>query len=250
MGYGPTNDPASMSTDAVNEILEGLASAVGEFTAAPGGDIAVAEVPDADADYDRSDPRRPRWPDPQRALRQALSQLVSEARRRREELTREFAAWWADLASVAVYDTAAGIPVQVVRAAVGDPSLHLSDEDLHFLPGTSFRGEQLVIADEVAPDRRRDQLWGADWTDHRVPPLPPAAELSERLAACGTPEDRIAEVRRARKAIAEALDASQRLRQDPDNEALLERAEQLTGLLIDYARLLTDTLREMWSATP
>jgi hypothetical protein len=252
MAVAQPDDPTSMSTGAVADLFKGLAGAVGEFRAVLDADREVADVPDAtydDVDTDDSlewrDPRAPRWPDLQRALRLARSRLASEGRRRRAEVAREFAAWWADVASVAVCDTADRIPVQVTRAAVGDPSLYMSDEDLRYLPGRSFRSDEPVFVDELAPGPRRDQLWGPDWTYHRVPPLPPAAELASRLTACGVPATAVSEACRGREAIADALEAGQQLGEEPGNEPL-ELNERLTGLLVDYARGLTEVLRTIW----
>jgi hypothetical protein len=119
------DDPTGTSTGYVKDVLDDLAAAVGALVAAPNVDLEVGEVPEAGDGSLESwpGPRALSRPDSQRALRLARSRLASDIRRHRAELVREFAAWWADLASVALDSAADGFPVPVVRAAAGDPSV-------------------------------------------------------------------------------------------------------------------------------
>ncbi|OKI58004.1 hypothetical protein [Micromonospora sp. CB01531] len=76
--------------------------------------------------------------------------------------SREIVAWWADLATYAALSTAAGQPINPVRAAGADPSAHLTDEELRHLPGPSddvralARLAALFAGPSVSPDATAD----------------------------------------------------------------------------------------------
>lgn len=234
------HDPASMSTDAVSEVLDEVAAALAELTA---GGSAGHEVVDDDSVVTPAGRPDPSWPRPHLALRGARLRL----RGCRLELAREFAAWWADLASVVLADTVEGLPVQSVRAAAGAPFVDLSENDLPYLPGRSFRHDEPVLVDQLTADRRRDQLWGPVWTDHRLPALPSAADLAEWLTAYGVSGEQVAAARDRRKLIADAGAGSPPRCSDAGDEEVMDRYEDLTGFLAGYASELTAIVTERWS---
>jgi hypothetical protein len=251
----PTDDPMYMSAEDLDSLLEGQAGVVAVSIAACREDPQVVHISDVDHLSTGSDPRAPHWPDPQRALRHAQRRLASQARHARARVARELAAWWADVASVAVVAEVTGVAVHAVRTTVAEPDIVMSDDELGRLEAMAIAGElrdglPLTFNDPTVEGRRR-VLWGDDWTDHQVPWLPAAAELSGRLAGHGAPAELASGIGQARQVIAEALAASRRVRGgEADNEALMDRAERLTDLLAGYAQLLTDSLPIIRSAAP
>jgi len=73
-------------------------------------------------------------PDPQRAIATLRDTLAVRAAREYREAAREFAAWWADLAALAVLAAVTGRTVHPARAAAADPTTLFQKEDLQHLP--------------------------------------------------------------------------------------------------------------------
>lgn len=158
--------PPAMTAAAVDAVLADLATVADRLIA----DSATAqrELDDRDDDnegwlaQDGPPAGYPSYPNPSRALSSVrLAHAVDSARLLRQS-ARQIVAWWADLATYAALSTAAGQPINPVRAAGADPSAHLTDEELHYLPGPSddvralARLAALFAGPPVSPDATAD----------------------------------------------------------------------------------------------
>ncbi|WP_329110166.1 hypothetical protein OG792_14800 [Micromonospora sp. NBC_01699] len=132
---------AEMTAEAIDAVLADLAEV---------SDLLVAECAAAHRELDERNDEDERWltrgahaagqrscPHPKRALTSLrLTHAIHHARHLRRS-SRELVAWWADLATYVALSTAAGEPINPVRAAGADPSAYLEDEELRHLPGPS-----------------------------------------------------------------------------------------------------------------
>lgn len=127
-----------MSLIAFEEVLADLAVATEEV-------MARAEA--ADAEMERMSEASERLigqrvaqgvsscqPDPRSAIVDMRSTLAVNVAREYREAAREFAAWWADVATLAVVAAVTGQRVHPARAAAADPTRWFDDEDLQHLP--------------------------------------------------------------------------------------------------------------------
>jgi hypothetical protein len=88
----------------------------------------------------------PRWtPDPQGALINLRSMLAIDAARGHRDAAREFAAWWADVATIALVAIATDQVVSPLRVAIADPTIWLWDEELQCLPPVPDSTRQLIL---------------------------------------------------------------------------------------------------------
>lgn len=133
-----SSDTGGMSLVALEEVLEDLTVVTEEV-------IVQAEA--ADAEMNRlSDARESLieqrmalgvpscQPDPQSAIVDMRSTLAVNVAREYQEAAREFVAWWADVATLAVTAAVTGQHVHPARAAAADPTRWFDDEDLQHLP--------------------------------------------------------------------------------------------------------------------
>lgn len=237
-------DPTDMSPQAIDTTLARLGAVVDVCITQ--WRTAYREVPEvSDADNPALAPgRRPRWPDPEQSLMHAQFLQATNRSNGAAEMAREFAAWWADAATVAMLGTVNRMPVDTVRINAGDPSRTILGEDLERL--TELLAGEGVF--QFMPDGRagprRHQVWGEVWTDHRVPRLPSSEELIEVLTERGVRVDRVADVAQGMESVENALaDRKEALTGTAENEeALFAHADQLTDLLAEYARRVTGVL--------
>ncbi|MGH3679741.1 MAG: hypothetical protein ACRDT2_05705 [Natronosporangium sp.] len=242
----PTADVVELGPEDLDVTLAELAAVVEESIA----DVRSAELektqlaeargPGAGSLLGRPNPR---WVLLDRRLRLAYQVLDG-----RERMARDLAAWWADLATVAVAATISETPLHPVRAAAGDPATSLDEEDMRHLPAVSESDRDLVrlvaivgaepedgrkpslasrtgvylypsengevgVYEDPTPMGRRSRLWGDNWTDHQVPALPEPGDLAEHLARHGVPASLVEEVRQAAETVYRGLDASRRHQQ-------------------------------------
>lgn len=133
--------PPEMTAEAVEAVLADLAVVA---------DRLIAESAAAQRELDERDDENERWltqgerpagyrsyPRPRRALSSVRRAHAIENARLLRQSSREAVAWWADMATYAALSTAAGQPINPVRAAGADPSAHLTDAELRHLPGPS-----------------------------------------------------------------------------------------------------------------
>jgi hypothetical protein len=251
----PPNDTRYMSAQDVDNLLDGQAGVVTVFLEASRDDPKLIHISVADKLAAASDQRAIHWPDAQRALRHAQRRLSSQAQNARARVGRELVGWWADVATVAVVAAITGSAIHPIRVIAAEPDIVTSDVELDFLRDLSLSGalrDGLPLTfDDPTPEGRRRVLWGDDWIDDQVPWLPSAEELFNLLDVHGVSAELASGIRQARQEIAEALTASRRVREgESDNEALMDRAGQLTALLVGYAQLLTDSLPIIRSSRP
>ncbi|RNH92880.1 hypothetical protein EEZ25_33570 [Micromonospora aurantiaca] len=155
-----------MTATTVDAVLADLATVAGRL---------IADSTAAQRELDERDDESERWlaqdgslaghrsyPNPSRALSSVRRAYAIENARLLRQSSREIVAWWADLATYAALSTAAGQPINPVRAAGADPSAHLTDEELHHLPGPSAdvralaRLAALFAGPPVNPDATAD----------------------------------------------------------------------------------------------
>ena len=123
---------------------------------------------------------------------------------------------------------------------------------------------EFLVREDGSPQARRCRLWGNDWVDDQVPLLPGPDELADLLRGRGVPADTVTAVHDATAAVANALNAGRRARELAERdspeapltaaeaaecEALLDRADSITGLLARYAQTLTNSLPAVRTAT-
>lgn len=248
MDSGPESDrdrdPTNMSPEEIDSILRRLGAVVDLcVTQWRAAGQAVPEVRDAHNPA-LAPGRDLRWPDPEQALIHAQWVQAAKTSRSTGDMAREFAAWWADAATVAMLGAVKRMPVDAVRVNAGDPSRTITGDDLDRL--TELLAQEgiypLHLAETATP--RRDQLWGEVWTDHMLPRLPAWDELLDVLNEAGVRVDRMAELARGLESIANALAAGKEAGtgKAANEEPLSDHAAQLTDLLVDYARRVTDLL--------
>lgn len=73
-------------------------------------------------------------PDPRSAIADLHSTLAVRVARDYREAAREFVAWWADVATLAVIAAVTGQSVHPTRAAAADPTTWFDEDDLQHLP--------------------------------------------------------------------------------------------------------------------
>ncbi|MFI7211591.1 hypothetical protein ACIBP4_12175 [Micromonospora maritima] len=130
-----------MTPEAVDTVLADLAATA---------DRLITESAMAQRELDECNDDNERWftqvglpaghlgyPNPSRALSSVRLAHATDRARLLRQSARRIVAWWADLATYAVLSTVAGQPIDPVRAAGADLSAHLTDEELHHLPGPS-----------------------------------------------------------------------------------------------------------------
>jgi hypothetical protein len=144
-----------MSRDAIEELLAELAAVAEEVIAqADAADARMNELSDAsEALLDqRVADGVPRWrPDPQHAIVSLRDTLATNAAREHRNAAREFVAWWADVATLAVLAAVTGQRVPPTRVAAADPTIWFAEEDLHHLPDVPERTRELArLAAEMA----------------------------------------------------------------------------------------------------
>lgn len=235
----PEPDLTDMSPEEIDSTLRRLAAVVDLcLTQWRAADRAVPEV--SDAENPALEPGRdPRWPDPEHALMHAQWVQAADRSRGMGEMAREFAAWWADAATVAMLGTVNRMPVDAVRINAGDPSRTIMGEDLDRLMELLAGEGVLALQLDEAASPRRHQLWGEVWTEHKVPRLPSWEELLDVLNDAGVRVDRMADVAQGLESVQNALEAS---KQAADEEERADHAAQLTDLLVEYARRVTAVL--------
>jgi hypothetical protein len=249
---GAEPDLTDMDPAAIDGILARLGAVVELcVTQWRAADRAVPEV--GDADNPALDPGRdPRWPDPELSLMHAQWSQASNRSSGLAEMAREFAAWWADTATVAMLAAVNRAPVHAVRMNAGDPSRTILGDDLdHLTDLLAGEGVYLFVPDGFA-EPRRHQLWGEVWTEHRVPRLPSSEDLIDILTEAGLRVDRVAHVAQGAESVENALAAhKEALTGKAENEAaLLAHAAQLTELLAEYARRVATVLPHLRSGDP
>jgi hypothetical protein len=127
-----------MDSHAIEELLVELAVVAEEVIAA--ADAAEARADELDAASEallelRNADGVPHWrPDPQHAIVSLRSTLAVDAAREHREAAREFAAWWADVATLAVLAAVTGQLVHPARLAAADPTIGFDEEYLQHLP--------------------------------------------------------------------------------------------------------------------
>ncbi len=119
------------------------------------------------------------------------------------------------------------------------------------------RDGEIVVADDGTPDGRRRRLWGRHWIVCQAPLLPEPAALRDLLLVRGVAPAVVARAHRAAREVADLVAGVLRADQLEDAErrlpvavideidALRARAFGLTGVLAEYARVLTDCLPEV-----
>ncbi|GAA1937406.1 hypothetical protein [Amycolatopsis minnesotensis] len=127
-----------MNRDAIEEVLAELAAVTEEVLAqADAADARMNELSDAREallEQRAADGVSLCKPAPHYALAGLRDTLAMHAAREQREAAREFAAWWADVATLAVLAEVSGQPVSPTRLAAADPTLWMSEEDMHDLP--------------------------------------------------------------------------------------------------------------------
>lgn len=132
------SEAAGMSAAEIDQVLSELGQVVDDVMAA--ARTANAEMEEAEAASEALLEQRELngaplcQPKPGWAVTRLRAELASAAARRYRDVTREFVAWFADLATVALVHAITGQPVHPARAAAADPTLWFSDEDLRHLP--------------------------------------------------------------------------------------------------------------------
>ncbi|MFD9963962.1 hypothetical protein [Amycolatopsis sp. NPDC058986] len=128
-----------MHRDALGAVLAELAAVTEEVLAQSDAvDARMKELYDAhEAQLEQriADGVSPAQPDPRYALEGLRVTLATRAAREHRDAAREFAAWWADVATLAVVAAVRGQPVSPTRVVAADPTRWMADEDLHELPG-------------------------------------------------------------------------------------------------------------------
>jgi hypothetical protein len=300
----PGTSEDGMNDYAIAEILAELAAVAEEVIAAADAAEALADELDAASEAlleQRVANGVQTWrPNPRRAIVSVRSMLATNAAREHRDAAREFAAWWADVATLAVLAAVTRQLVHPARVAAADPTIGFDEEYLQYLPEVpeSVReltrltaamattplgdqsvdykmaklarehaaraglrvdyadGGQVVVKEDWKPEARRCRLWGEAWTETRMPALPTSEELTDLLVNHGAPASAIASVAEATRAVDNAVTALRRMNElesetadrpwsteDADTlEALWSQAGQLTALLAQYARTLTDMM--------
>ncbi|HEY0694082.1 MAG TPA: hypothetical protein VGD71_34195 [Kribbella sp.] len=137
-----------MNHYAIEEVLVELAAVAEEVIAA--ADAAEARMDELDEANEALIEHRvadgvPRSrPEPQHAIVSLRSTLATNAAREHREAAREFAAWWADVATLAVLAAVTGQLVHPARVAAADPTIGFDEEDLHHLPDVPERDRELT----------------------------------------------------------------------------------------------------------
>lgn len=144
---------AAMSTAAIDVVLSDLGAVAGEVIAmARAAERDAGQLLDANGPFTgREAERGGQEPDPRSALTSWRSDVCAEVVKRNRNAARQFVAWWADLATLAVVAPLHGRPVHPVRAAAAEPDRSFSAEDLAHLPGVpdavrGFAGLSLRMA--------------------------------------------------------------------------------------------------------
>lgn len=83
-------------------------------------------------------------PDPRHAIVDMRGTIAVRIAREYRDAAREFAAWWADVATIAVLVAVTGGSVHPVRVAAADPTIWFDDEDLQHLPEVPAHVRQLA----------------------------------------------------------------------------------------------------------
>lgn len=101
------------------------------------------------------------WPDPQFAIVSLRGTLALDAAREHRDAAREFVAWWADVATLAVLAAVTGQVVHPARVAAADPTIGFDEEYLQYLPEVPERVRELtrltaVMAATPLGDRQVD----------------------------------------------------------------------------------------------
>lgn len=84
-------------------------------------------------------------PDPVGAQLSMRSNIANNVARERRKAAREFVAWWADVASLALAAAGARQSVPSARVMAADPTIMLSDEDLRVLPEIPSTDRDLTL---------------------------------------------------------------------------------------------------------
>jgi hypothetical protein len=174
---GPRDAPSveGMDSHAIEAVLLELAAAAEEV-------IATAEVAEARADEldeasealmeQRAADTVPRSrPNPQHAIVSLRATLATNAAYEHRKAAREFAAWWADVATLAVLAAVTRQRVQPARVSAADPTIGFEEEDLRHLPDIPDSVRELtrltaVMAATPLGDQRVDHNMAALAQEH------------------------------------------------------------------------------------
>lgn len=224
-------------------------------------------------------------PDPIRAALSVRGEVINHAEFRYRRASRQFLAWWADIAACAVITAVTGTPFPTRRAAAADPSAYLTAREWAALPEpteheramtrltaalTTLPRQRDAEAPTASPDEHdplptggspelsRRSLWGQVWTACEAPLLPDAALLFELLTRHGVPAVTASPIRDATRVVEELTAAGLRAHAldapDPplgldvidEIDTLRGRMDdELPGALAHYARTLTSHLPEL-----
>ncbi|WP_153034241.1 hypothetical protein [Amycolatopsis sp. YIM 10] len=126
-----------MDRNAVNEFLAKLGAVTEEVAAEAGAaDARMSELTDASEELleQRIADGIPRTsPDPRFTIAHMRSSMAITTARWHRDAAREFAAWWADVATIAVVVSATGQLVPTARVAAADPT-GIADDGVGYLP--------------------------------------------------------------------------------------------------------------------
>lgn len=295
--------PAELTWPEVDAVLAELAVLVprliDDYRGADAETNRWSEAREAYLDDPHRSPQR--VPDPRRAITAARAEIAEAAGRALRKAVREMTAWWADAATYALAAAVLNKPVRRFHLTAADPTAFLDDVDLAALPAPSQHHRDLAglaarmggaemleaakdlaeqsglavrwsldgepeVVDDVYPEGRRRRMWGPFWTRYRLPALPGTDELVDLLTTHGAPDHIVAEIRAARDAVQDVVEAELVADPpddpDPDNEPrpdvppldgealdrLFGRAEQAPEVLAGYARTLTAHLPALRAA--
>lgn len=161
-----------MSPSAIEEVLAELALVAEEvITQADAAQARLDELDDsreALIEQRRADDVPPWRPDPQHAIVSLRATVAVHVAREHRDAAREFAAWWADVATLAVLAAVTGRLVHPARVAAADPTIFLGEDELKHLPDVPEDARNLarLAANMAATPLGRDHKMAALAVDH------------------------------------------------------------------------------------
>ncbi|MBB5934315.1 hypothetical protein [Streptomyces zagrosensis] len=283
---------AAMSPEAVDNLLAELGTAAIQVLSEAEAVVRRKnELRDIDEDLiDRRHESGANPYAPDSALASVRARLAGRSAVLHGEAAREFVAWWADAATVALVTAACRASPHEYRMVAANPEVAMDDEGLAQLPEVPERSRQLIelgahmhdngdglwemvtdlatrcgmrigqdadgevsVYEDGFADSRRHRLWGDHWADHRVPALPTCEQLSWLLA--DAPPGVLVRLQTAIEAIDATLVAKTRAerleaKNDPWTAEEIVEHSTLSGQVDGLTRLLADYAQAAAAGVP